>query len=632
MSLPALSGRRAFADLTVYRWSELSLTGGNGVGPVATSLSDADLGRWDRRLAPLVWAAQGSTRPGYMYLTYDDEAAVLRKVSVQDAHGRSGSTLAHVLTGPAADVDLALALTLCRSDWNWLPPGGLDGTQSHLPLVPLDRLRPHLEPDVAALEKAAAEVPEALIAPVAAAVLSAPAEPVTVVGSLVPAEVVIQALSGVLGPLTAGEWTFATGEESDSGPELPRFVFLEHERGPLHQGNSRLLVRADVVEDMGAADASVERAARLVRFHRRRGPEAIARLRPHHPLRSGQEARAWQDQHQTATGMVMDVAGMLLDAVQGRLEPDEVAFLRRPASVPQVETHLRRMKPQELEALVRDWSPHRQDLKELALVRDTLHTEVLRRVLRARTDPGSHTAAENSPGLVSALRSALPRGDLMRERLDHELELARRKGLNVDVLGVLLVARSAGLPEDDLVEEVRRLALSELPVEILLAQVDRITATDPSLGRELLQVCFRRRARRDNKYRIASVLGDHRFLSNAVQAMSDGQPGLAVKYYQWLLYCLTGTPTIQRRDVHDVLGLVGHPPPAALLRAMRERGSKYAVQSVDAIAASEYFRQNLSPRQRPSEPTDHSDHSASAVRQSERPGASHHDEPDRRHD
>ncbi|WP_037677784.1 hypothetical protein [Streptomyces griseus] len=624
MSLPALSGPRAFAELTVYRWSELSLTGGNGVGPVATSLSDADLGRWDRRLAPLVWAVQGSIRPGYMYLTYDDEAAVLRKVSVQDAHGRSGSTLTHVLTGPAADLDLALALTLCRSGWNWLPPGGLDGSQSHLPPVPLDRLRPHLESDAAGLEKAAAEVPEALLAPVAAAVLSAPEEPVTVVGSRVPAEVVIQALSAVLGPLTAGEWTFATSEESDSAPGLPRFVFLERERGPLHQGNRRL-VRADVVEDLGAADASVDRAAHLVRLHRRRGPEAIARLRPPQPLRTGREARAWQDEHQTATGMVVDVAGMLLDAVGGRLESDEIAFLRRPASVPQVETHLRRLKPQELETLVRNWSPHRQDLNGLALVRDTLHTEVLRRVLRARTDPGSHTDAETGPGLVSALRSALPRGDLMRERLDHELELARRKGLNVDVLGVLLVARSAGLPEGDLVEEVRRLALSELPLEILLAQVDRITATDPSLGRELLHVCFRRRSRRDNRYRIAAVLGDQRFLANAVRVMSDGQPGLAVKYYQWLLYCLTGSQTIQRRDVHEVLGLAGHPPPAALLSALRRNGAKNAVQSVDAIAASEYFRQNLSARQRPSDPMHHSSTPTA------RPDPSHPDEPDHRH-
>lgn len=629
MNLPALSGPRAFADLTVYRWSELSLTGGNGVGPVATSLSDADLGRWDRRLAALVWAAQGSTRPGYMYLTYDDEAAVLRKVSVQDAHGRSGSTLTHVLTGPAADVDLALALTLCRSDWNWLPPGGLDGTQSHLPPVPLNRLRPHLEPDAAELEKAAAEVPEALLAPVAAAVLSAPTDPVTVVGSRVPGEVVIQALSGVLGLLTAGEWTFATSEESDSAPGLPRFVFLDRERGPLHQGNSRLLVRADAVEDPGAADASVERAARLVRLHRRRGPEAIARLRPSEPLRSGREARAWQDEHQTSTGMVKDIAGMLLDAVQGRLEPDEVAFLSRRASAPQVETHLRRMKPQELETLVRDWSPHRQDLRELSLVRDTLHTEVLRRVLRARTDPGAHTAAETSPGLVPALRSALPSEDLLRERLDFELELAHRRGLRVDVLGVLLVARSAGLPETALVEEVRRFAESDLPVEVLLAQVDRITATDPSLGRELLQICFRRRARRADKYRIASVLGDHRFLASAVQTMSDGQPGLAVKYYKWLLYCLTGAQTVQRRDVQDVLMLAGHPPPAALLKALRETGSKYAVQTVDAIAASEYFRQNLSPRQRPSEPADHS---APAFRQGEQRGSSHHDEPGRRHD
>jgi hypothetical protein len=352
-------------------------------------------------------------------------------------------------------------------------------------------------------------------------------------------------------------------------------------------------------------------------------------LRPAEPLRSGLEVRDWQDRHQTSTGMVVEIAGMLEAAVRGDLEPDEAGFLHRTASVPQVETHLRRMKPHELETLLRDWSPHRQDLQDLALVRDTLHREVLRRVLRARTDPGAHTAAETGPGLVSALRSAEPRGHLVREALDHELELARRRALQVDVLGVLLVARSAGLPEADLVEGVRQLALWELSVEVLLSQLDRITSADTSLGRELLQVCFRRRGRRDNRYRIGAVLADHRFLSNAVDAMSGGQPGLAIKYYKWLLYCLTGAHSVQRKDVHEVLQLAGPHPPAALLMALKEMGTRQAVQSVVEIAASEFFRQNLSQRQRFTAPTDHS---APSAPESGHPGASHRGERDRPRD
>lgn len=107
MSPPPHGGPRA--DITVYRWSERSLTGRGDVGPVTTSLDREALLRWNSRIENMVWATQehpGDTAPGFVYLRYGPEAAVLRKVPVRDPHGRAGSTLTHVLTGPATGIDL----------------------------------------------------------------------------------------------------------------------------------------------------------------------------------------------------------------------------------------------------------------------------------------------------------------------------------------------------------------------------------------------------------------------------------------------------------------------------------------------------------------------------------------------
>ncbi|MEU9478246.1 hypothetical protein [Streptomyces sp. NPDC048191] len=618
MSQATADDSRAYADLVVYRWSQLSLTGGNGVGPVSTSLDRDDLVRWDARLTRLVWAAQGSTLPGHMYLTYGDEAAVLRKLSVRDANGRGGSTLTHVLIGPAAELDLGLALTLCRSAWNWLPPGGAEGTQERLPPVPLDRLRPHLAEDTAELERLAAEVPDALLAPVTAAIMDAPGRPLTIVGSPVPAEVLIKALSGWLGRLTAGEWTFATREESDAGTGIPRFVFLERERDTPHLGAARQVVRADETGE----ESDLTAARGLLRQYRRRGSQGIDRLRPERPLSTAEEVRVWRERTCSPSGMVMDVAGMLTDAVYGVLEPDERAFLRARASIPQVELHLRRTKPEELTALVKGWSPLRPGLSELAPVRDALHAEALHRVLRAATDPGAHTAARTEPDLAPALKAARPDAALVQECLDEEIELARRRALPVDVLRVLLVAHSAGLPAADLVLAQRRLTRSDTPVHVLLAQVDQVAMAHRTLARELLRACVQRRTRRDRRAPIAHVLAEHRFLARAVEVMAEGQPHLAVQYFKWLLHCLTGDESVTRRDVHEAVHMAGpglsDQMLAALLQALRDLGNRSAVQAVTDIASNEFFRRNLSPRRGPQYPAEHS---APPRRETDEPGA-----------
>ena len=72
-----------------YRWSESSLVGTRGMGPVETSLPPDQLPVWDRRLRDHVWAA--SAEPGFTFVAHDGAGALIRKHTTQADEGRPGS-------------------------------------------------------------------------------------------------------------------------------------------------------------------------------------------------------------------------------------------------------------------------------------------------------------------------------------------------------------------------------------------------------------------------------------------------------------------------------------------------------------------------------------------------------------
>ncbi|MFJ8779785.1 hypothetical protein [Streptomyces sp. NPDC102476] len=590
MNLPVPA--EPFADVLVYRWSERSLLGGTGVGPVATSLDHEQLRRWDGRLASVLWAAEGSTEDGFLYANHGGTAAVLRKRPVRDQHGRDGSTLTHALIGPAEWLGPGLALALCRSRWeDWLPPYGAEGARERLQRVPLARLRDHLADDAATLDTEASQAPLHLLTPIAAAVLAAPGEPVTVVASPLPAEVVLCALHGVLGSLTAGEWTFATRENSDSGPALPRFVFVGGtDRGSLYAPSERRSVRADVPNAAAPGQEppdGEELAAQLLAFHRRRGTGGLARLLPPRPLHTAEEVRAWEERHHMAPGVLADVRMLIEDALAGRLEPAAGQHLARSAILPRLELELRRMPATQLAELVRDWTADRPDLARYRPARDAMHREILRRALA----PHSRGEGEDEL-LLTALRASGPDPRIVHETIGEALRSTRGRGDNVDVLHVLQVARGVGLDSAEL-GRLRRALVDGLPAWALIQQTQRISSIDPDLGRELLGWCTRRQVRGEDRRLLLQTLGQYAFLAAAIDRMADGGPRQAVELYIALIGCVSGS-NLRRADVEDVLALAGPEPPATLFKALHLTARSDRVRHiVEEAVTADYFRRHL---------------------------------------
>lgn len=602
-----------YADLLVYRSTERSLLGGSGVGPVSTSLDDEQLRRWDGRLDSLLWAAEGSTRDGFLYTRHADTAAMLRKRPVRDRNGRVGSSLTHALIGPADWLDPPLALALCRSDWaGWLPPYGADGSKERLQRVPLGELRKHLKGTGDTLAAEAREAPVGLLVPLAAAVLDAPGEPVTVVDSPLPPEVVLWALHGVLGPLTAGEWTFATRENSDSGPGLPRFVFVDGaDRGSLYAPSDRRSVRAadagtaetpggqQPAEAASADGGTRELAAQLVELHRRRGSEGLERLLPTHRLSTAGEVASWQQAHQMAPGVLADVRMLLEDALAGRLEPAARTYLAGAAVLPRIEVQLRQTDDVTLAGLVRAWAPHRADLQPYAEVRDLMHRTVLRRLLSSQ--PGDDAA------LLGALWESHPHLSVTRDAIHTALQSAWGRGVAVDVVRILRVAQRAGLGRDEQAG-LRAKMVERTPSWQLIEQVHRIAEAAPSLGRAVLADCARRKPPRgDEREQLMNVLHHRAFLAEAVPALAGDDPGTAVQLYASLVACVAGG-SVGREDVEDVLALAGRSCPPALLRALYESASnRRARRFVERIVTEEYFRRHPVRGDRNEPPTDPSD-------------------------
>jgi hypothetical protein len=595
--------RSARADLTVYRWSERSLIGRGDVGPVTTSLEREALLRWNNRIEHLVWAAQDDTAdlsdtgPGFVYLRYGHEAALLRKVPARDPHGRSGSTLTHVLTGPADSMDLHLALAACRSDWDdWLPPRARQDALLHergprgpedelLPRVPLDRVRAlllHREHLLEDLDTAALALPEELLTRLAEALMEQPGAPLTVVGSPLPGEVVVHALAELLGQVVVGDWTFATREESDAARELPQFVFVRPDATAGLQGTRR---RIDATAADGSAGPLRGHAALLVRLHRRRGRHALARLRPPLPLSTAEQVQHWVEQHSVAPGLLSDLTSLLEAAPHGDLSPTEAAYLHSRAALPRVRLELSRLTDGHLAALLHAWSPFTPELSPYPQVREEIRLAAVQRCFDAAV---AHRAGSE---LEDVLRMAPPDAGLVRGVLGERLELAGRRGEAFDVVPLLSCAARIGLSRAGL-DDLTEVLVGRFPTTELIREIDRISRTEPERARALLERCAERgttRGRRDAH----DVLRSTEFLADAVDRMAPQNPARAVQLYGLLLRWTTGT-RLGPRAVRAVLDAAGTRPSPALLWALLDgcrRGRAH--RAVVAVVVDQYFRLQL---------------------------------------
>ena len=596
MSLPARGGPRA--DITVYQWSERSLTGRGDVGPVATSLDREALLRWNSRIEHMVWATQehpGDTAPGFVYLRHDHEAAVLRKLPVRDPHGRAGSTLTYVLTGPAAGIDLHLALAACRSDWDdWLPPpvrqsALLDGQAARgsgaerLERVPLDLVRQLLIDEqhlLGVLDTAAEEVPDDLLVRLVEAVMDEPGAPLTVVGSPVDGEVVVHALAGLLGRVVLGSWGFATREENDGAKDLPQFVFVRGDgTGTRHSGRRRV----DVKADPGPPGPLRDQAARLVAFQRRRGADALSRLLPDQPMASASKIREWASGHQVAPGLMTDVMSLLEAAPTGDLSDREDAYLRSATAIPRIQLELDRATEGQLARLMALWRPDTLELQPYRHLRDEIHTWALHRCF----DGGG-------PDLLRELTVAPPGGRVVFRVMEERLESAARRHASFDVLPLLRIALRIGVA-DSVLNDMVRVLVARFSMTFLLGEVDRISRIAPAQARVLLESCTGHRGGKE-RLNPFDALRRTQFHAEAVDRMAPQNPWQAVHLYRLLLLCTLGAQ-LGQRDVLEVLDAAGRNPSPALLQALLDSCRRGKAQdTVQSVVVQQYFQQHLPGR------------------------------------
>ncbi|MFF7449487.1 MULTISPECIES: hypothetical protein [unclassified Streptomyces] len=600
MNPPAPGGPRA--DITVYRWSERSLTGRGDVGPVATSLDREELLRWNSRIENMVWATQdhpGDTTPGFVYLRHGPEAAVLRKLPVRDPHGRAGSTLTHVLTGPATAIDLHLALAVCRSDWDdWLPPQIRQGALLHGPgshatppekpqRVPLDLLRRLLLEEkrlLDALDTAAADLPDELLLRLAEALMEEPGAPLTVLGAPVDGEVVVHALAGLLGRVVESDWSFATREENDGARELPQFVFLRRDSAGAPQPDRR---RIDAEADPGPAGPLRDQAARLVAFRRRRGEDGLARLAPARPLGNSAQIREWAAGHQVAPGLMSDVTSLLEAAPDGDLTQKEAAYLRSPASLPRVQLELDRMTDGRLARLVALWRPDTLELEPYRHLRPEIHTRALHRCL--------DSAADGVPDLVRELAVRPPEDRVALRVLHERMERAAHRRTSFDVLPLLRTAQEIGVSRAAL-DHMMKVMVERFAMADLLSEIDRVSRVAPDQARTLLEHSTRRRDAGRERRDPFDMLRRTGFLAAAVERMAPQNPWQAVRLYRLVLLCAVGESPGQR-EVLEVLDAAGRTPSPYLLQALADSCRRGRAQdTVFAAVVQQYFREHLPAR------------------------------------
>lgn len=267
-----------------YGWSETSLLGTRGMGPVHSTLPEDLLPAWDRHLRDHVWVA--GTEPGFTFLVRDGMGALLRKVPATSPNGRQGSA-AQVLLGPRLSARAALGLTLWPG-WEEPVPGVLDW---HTLRIAADE-GTHL------LRRRARALPADRLARLFAQLLAAPGDGYTVIGEPEPL-----ALTCALGDLMSATPSFASDEPDDVRSDLPTAVFLRE--APV---SATTVTRRRLDPAAGSSDPVLSSfASAAAEAYTEDGLDGIAWLRRDRPPADADDSRAWAHAAQFAPGVLADL-------------------------------------------------------------------------------------------------------------------------------------------------------------------------------------------------------------------------------------------------------------------------------------------------------------------------------------
>ncbi|MGS2640182.1 hypothetical protein [Streptosporangium sp. LJ11] len=270
----------------LYSWSETSLLGTRGMGPVGTTLPADLLARWDRLLREHVWAARSGV--GFVHLTHEGIGVLIRKEPTTSADGREGSA-ARAILGPGLTARTALGLTV----WDgWHAPD--------LDVLDWSDLGPASDGGLEVLRRRARTLSPAHVADLFARLLTAPGEKYTIVGEADPL-----ALTCLLGDLIGQVPSFASHEPDDVRQNLPTAVFLKDTASysPVVATRRRLDVGAPVHDPILLPFAEA-----MADAYAADGLDGIALATHGPPPADLDEARMWAANTQFAPGVLADLA------------------------------------------------------------------------------------------------------------------------------------------------------------------------------------------------------------------------------------------------------------------------------------------------------------------------------------
>ncbi|QKG25630.1 hypothetical protein [Actinomadura verrucosospora] len=326
-------------DQIVFTWSDRLLTGGSGLGPVASSLDPNELARWSALLeggaiATGQWlqgaakcVALGALRVGRK----GDLGAVLRLMPDRDPYGHSTQAM-HALVGKASVVNAELALGL--HNWpGWITPDMVDNMVTTLQVRSAVGLR-----EYAARQLDALTAPREPLAALLAGVLAAPDR--AYLAALAPDDYglvagLVRRMAGLAGP---EPWTIMLGATVTREEARPRLLVLDLPDA----GRGRTPLAPDAV-----AVQNLARAGRLLA-----GMPPASLNPPPTPLTDTAKLLAWVEAEHQRTAGVLD----LIDAaLGGTLDEQDRRRLESAAGAEELRAELRSVDPADLAVRLERW-------------------------------------------------------------------------------------------------------------------------------------------------------------------------------------------------------------------------------------------------------------------------------------
>lgn len=554
-------------DQVIYTWSERSLLGGKGMGPIASSLPLDRLEIWDPLLRERVWATWPEhDEAGLVYLNTPGGDIVINKRPVVAEGGRQAS-VAHVLM--ARDIPILDALALYAWD-GWLHAWSGDPAPATLSW---QALRHEAAPALADLRERTRRLPVKAIAELTAFVLADPGGDVSVVAAAEPPLELLCALAEIGDSVTERPWTFSTREGRDDSADHPRIVFLATEPG----FSTRTVPRRRLRFGDQAADPELRVFAEaLARSYRSDGRAVIDGLRPAQPATESPEIHAWAQSAQLAPGVLADVPWLLGKA--DHLTSSEREALSSPRGLAEISRFVAELTPTKLAGFLRVPALPR-------IVTELFQAAALRHCFEA---PAGPTASADET-LLDALAESRPSTDL----------IMRNVALGQDPLPDDALLRVATLARRLMhAESGRRATVAavarRMPRTQLIAWVDDHARDEPEAAHIAVSlICERRGRSREERSRDAEILISRGALAEATAHIA-GSPQNAAGLLHSLLTVVLG-PHIDDPAVLD--RLLAHPsPPAHLLYVLRGMLSDPgAAAHVDHVVYHQFFLRNGLP-------------------------------------